>query len=173
MARSLWLSILLGVGLLLGIAPSHAQTLRVPKVGNPALSVNVAAGWTSSYDQYGNLQIYSSDRSVNLQLSMVAAALGGAPTLNTLNDAAAGIFKTAGAQPYTRSEPSMLAGQLGMAYYGTLNSNNVVFNLKVVLAEVDSSHLACLTTITRQNATLAELASLDALVGTVQLSGAK
>jgi len=170
MVRWLWLSLLLGVGLLLGSAPSHAQTLRIPKVGDPALSVNMPAGWSSNYDQYGNLQFSSSDRSVNLQLSILTGSLAGAPILDTLNATAASIFKASGAQPYSKSEPGALAGQLGVTYYSTLTTDNVTLNMKVVLAELDSSHVACMTIITRQEAALAQLLALNKLIGVVQLA---
>jgi hypothetical protein len=169
MVRSLCLSIVLGVGVLLGSATSHAQTLRIPKVGDPALSVNATAGWTSSYDQSGNLQLFSSDHSVMLQLSVSTGSFGAGATLNTLNTAAADIFKSAGAQPYSKSEQSTLAGQMGMAYYGALNEPNMVLNLKVILVELDSSHIISASTLASQSATAAQLAALNTLVGSVKL----
>jgi hypothetical protein len=43
--------------------------------------------------------------------------------------------------------------------------------MTLVLAKLDNSHVACLTTITRDGATPEQLATLNALIGLVRLSG--
>jgi len=167
MVRSLWFSLLLGIGLVLGSAPSHAGTVRLPKVGDPAFSVDVPTGWTYDYDQYDNLQFLASDHSTALQLSMIVS-----PEVATtpLSSVAANVFKSAGAQPYTRNEPSTLAGHTGEAFYGDLVVNNRTLHMKVVLAKMDNSHIAALSTVVEDGATPEQIAALNALIGLVQLS---
>jgi hypothetical protein len=168
MVRSFWLSLLLGVGLVLGSAPSRAQTVRLPKTGDPAFSVDVPTGWTYDYDQNNNLQFLSGDHSTALQLSMIVdPAVGTTP----LSSVATDVFKSAGAEPYSKNEPGTLAGHAGEAFYGNLIINNNLLHMTLVLAKLDNSHVACLTTITRDGATPEQLATLNALIGLVRLSG--
>lgn len=166
--RSFWLSLLLGVGLVLGSVPSHAETARLPKTGDPAFSVDVPTGWTYDYDQLGNLQITSGDHSTALQLSMIVDPAVGTTPLSSM---ATAVFKSAGAEPYSKNEPNTLAGHVGEAFYGNLILNTKLLHMEVVLAKLDKSHVACLTTLSRDGATPEQLAALNALIGLIQLSG--
>src|SRR3954468_24410927 len=49
---------------------AEAQTLRIPKSGEPALALAMPTNWTAKYDDLGNLQYSSADRSLNIQLSI-------------------------------------------------------------------------------------------------------
>lgn len=168
MARSYWFSLLLGAGLILGSAPLQAQTARTPKVGDPAFSVDVPTGWTYSYDPKGNLQFISSDHSAVLQLCIVVSADAGT---TPYSDMGAVVFKSAGAQPYSKSEPSTLAGHAGEAFYGDFIVENTTLHMKVVIAKLDNSHIATLSTLILDGATPEQVAALDALVGQVKLTG--
>jgi hypothetical protein len=167
MSRLLGLSILLGVGLAAGSVPSHAQTVRLPKTGDPAFLMDVPTGWTYSYDTSGNLQFMPSDHSAVLLLSMIADERVATTTLEAV---AANIFQTAGAAPYTREEPGTVVGHTGEAFYGTLTEPQVVLQLKVILANLDSTHIAAISTLIRPDATPQQIAALNALIGLVQLS---
>ncbi len=166
--RSFWLSLLLGAGLVLGSAPSHTETVHLPKTGVPAFSVDVPTGWTYDYDQSGNLQFTSGDHSTALQLSMIVDPSVGTTPLSSM---ATLVFESAGAEPYSKNEPSTLAGHAGEAFYGNLIINNKLLHMEVVLAKLDNSHAACLTTLSRDGATPEQLAALNALIGLIQLSG--
>ena len=167
MQRTIWFSLLLCVGLALGSVPSRAQTVRLPKVGDPAFSVNVPPGWTYTYDDLGNLQFLASDHSTGLQLSMLTD-----PAATTsLSEDAANVFKGAGAQPYTKSEPSTLVGRPGQAFYGVLLVNNVPLQMKVILAKIDDSHVGIMVILTQNDDTPEQIAALNALISLVQLSG--
>lgn len=170
MKWSLWSSLLLGAGLVLLSVPSQAATVRLPKAGDPAFSVDVPTGWTYDYDEYGNLQFTASDRSTALQLSMVTGPnLANAP----LSDFAAVIFKTAGAPPFSKSEASTISGHEAQAFYGNLPINGQILPMKVVIAKLDDSHFACLASLTHSGATPEQIAALNALIGLVQLSNPK
>ncbi len=167
MVRSFWFSLLLGVGLVLGSAPLQAATVRLPKVGDPAFSVDVPAGWTYDYDPFGNLNFVQSDGSCYLELSMIVTSDAGT---TPLSDFATGIFKVSGAQSYAKSEPSMLAGHAGEAFYGNVTDNSNLLHMKVVIAKLDNSHIAVLCTLVPDGATPEQVAALNALIGLVQLS---
>jgi hypothetical protein len=167
MLRSLSLSILLIVGLVAGSFPSHAQTVRLPKAGDPAFSMDVPTGWTYSYDANDNLQLMATDRSAVLQLSMIADERVATTTLETV---AASIFQSAGAAPYTREEPGKVVGHAGEAFYGTLTEPQVVLQMKLILAKLDNTHIAAISSLIRPDATPQQIAALNALIGLVQLS---
>ncbi len=95
------------------------------------------------------------------------------PSVGTtpLSSMATLVFESAGAEPYSKNEPSTLAGHAGEAFYGNLIINNKLLHMEVVLAKLDNSHAACLTTLSRDGATPEQLAALNALIGLIQLSG--
>jgi hypothetical protein len=167
MSRSLGLSILLGFALAAGSVPSRAQTVRLPKAGDPAFSVDVPTGWTYSYDTNGNLQFVASDHSAGLQLSMITDQGVAATTLEAV---AANVFQTAGATPYTREEPGTVVGHTGEAFYGTLTEPQVVLQMKLIMAKLDDTHIAAISSLIRPDATPQQIAALKALIGLVQLS---
>lgn len=44
-----------------------AQTMRIPKDGEPALALALPPNWTVKYDDLGNLQYSNADHSLNIQ----------------------------------------------------------------------------------------------------------
>lgn len=167
MARSWWVSLLFGVGLLLGSVPVHAGTVRLPKTGDPAFTVDVPTGWSYDYDQYDNLQFSATDHSTALQLSMITDA---SVATTTLEAVATEIFKSAGSGTYTSTGSDNIVGRTGKAFYGALVVNGTNLRMKVILAKLDNGHIACLSTLIRPDATDEQVASLNALIGLVQLS---
>jgi hypothetical protein len=129
--------------------------------------VDVPTGWTYSYDTNGNLQLLASDNSVALQLSMITDPRVATTTLEAV---AANVFQTAGAAPYTREEPGTVVGHTGEAFYGTLTEPQVVLQMKLIMAKLDDTHIAAISSLIRPDATPQQIAALKALIGLVQLS---
>lgn len=170
MLRSKWLTSVMCIGLALGCVAARAATLRLPKTGDPAFTVDVPTGWNYDYDQYDNLQFSAADHSTALQLSMITDA---SVATTTLEAVAAEIFKSAGSQPYSRTAADSIVGHAGEAFYGVLVVNGTNLQMKVILVKMDSTHIACLSTLIRPDANEAQVASLNALIGMVQLSAAQ
>jgi hypothetical protein len=153
------------------VSDAGAHTLRIPKDGSPALALDLPANWTAKYDDLGNLQFSSADKSLNVQLSMIDdPAVEGA----TLAEVAADIFKQGEISPYTRSTPGSIAGRKGETFFARKSYGNrgtVVF--EVTLVKLDGTHIASVGKVTREGATAAQLAPLDVVVRQVRIVGAK
>jgi hypothetical protein len=148
-----------------------AETLRIPKNGEPALALAIPPNWAAKYDNMGNLQYSNADRSLNIQLSMIDDP---AVAASTLSEYATDIFKKGGLPAYTRSAPGSIDGRKGETFftkrtYG--NNGTVVF--EVTLVKVDSRHIACMGRVTRDGLTVEQLAPLDGIVRQVRLIGAR
>ncbi|MDE2184144.1 MAG: hypothetical protein KGJ78_14085 [Alphaproteobacteria bacterium] len=142
-------------------AGAQAETWRLPRQGVPAFVVDAPAGWTGGYDQYDNLQFTALDHSSAVQFSIIA---GQDAATTPAEDIAAGIFRTAGAPPYERSESGSIAGRAGTAFVGTLPEKSGNLDLRVVLVKVDSMHFFCLTTLTAPQITADQRAAMEALI---------
>ncbi len=84
------------------------------------------------------------------------------------------MLKSAKFPPYSRTEPAVISGHQGEAFFGqatNANGENLAYN--VTWVKLDSSHAAALARLWVVNATPQEIAALDALVGKVRVVGAK
>jgi len=156
---------------LVSVSAAGAETLRIPEDGEPALALAIPPNWTAKYDDLGNLQYSSADRSLNIQLSVIDDP---AVTTATLAEVAASIFKEGGIPAYTRSAPGSIDGRKGETFftkktYG--NNGTVVF--EVTLVKIDSGHIASMGRVTRDGLTAAQLAPLDGVARQVRIIGAK
>ena len=150
---------------------AEAQTLRIPKTGEPALALAMPTNWTAKYDDLGNLQYSSADRSLNIQLSVIDDP---EVTTATLAEVAASIFKEGGIPAYTRSAPGSIDGRKGETFFTkkTYGSNGTVV-FEVTLVKIDSRHIASMGRVTLDGLTAAQLAPLDGIVRQVKIIGAK
>ena len=156
---------------LVATSGAKAQTLRIPKDGEPALALAMPTNWTAKYDDLGNLQYSSADRSLNIQLSVIDDP---AVMTATLAEVAASIFKEGNIPAYARSAPGAIDGRKGETFftkktYG--DSGTVVF--EVTLVKIDSQHIASMGRVTRDGLTAAQLAPLDGVVRQVRIIGAR
>jgi hypothetical protein len=152
-------------------AGAEAQTLRIPKTGEPALALAMPTNWTAKYDDLGNLQYSSVDRSLNIQLSVIDDP---AVTMATLAEVAASIFKEGGIPAYTRSAPGSIDGRKGETFFAKKtygNDGTVVF--EVTLVKIDSGHIASMGRVTLDGLTAAQLAPLDGVVRQVRIIDAR
>jgi hypothetical protein len=83
---------------------------------------------------------------------------------------AAGGLQAAHAQPVTRSEPASIAGVAGKAYYSTsTNPSGLDVDVKMVLADLDASHLLAVTELSAVGTPAAQLAELGQLAAALKL----
>ncbi len=122
-------------------APAMAESLRIPAEGAPAIVVDKQAGWTSNYDDFGNLTFFADDRSGGLLFRMIEAGPNEAvPSNAAIVDI---ILGAAGAKPATRSEKTTFAGGEAEAFYSTLQvDGGPTIVLKVVVRKIGDRHIA-------------------------------
>jgi hypothetical protein len=148
-------------------ADAQADNYRVPQQGVPAIVVEVPAGWTGNYDQYGNLQFAATDHSFGVQFSMIS---GDEMASATPEAVAAAVFQAAGAPPYLRSEAASVAGYTGTAFIGILPVSGVNLDIRVVLAKVDSTHYLAVSTVTHHEITADQAAAMAELIAHVSVA---
>jgi hypothetical protein len=164
----IFLPLLVVSALLLGAVSAMAEAVRLPKTGDPAFAFDVPNGWTTLYDQYGNLRITATERTCFIQLSMIT----GPDVERPMPEVAAEIIKSAGAAPYSKTEAGAIAGQAGTKYLTTLtNSNGVRLDFKLVLVKLDSAHYASLAILMVPDVSPDRAAALDVLIGRIRLTG--
>lgn len=156
---------------LVSAAVAEAQTLRIPKAGEPALALAVPPNWTAKYDDQGNLNYSNVDRSLNIQLAVIDEP---AFQATTLSEVAATIFHESGIPAHTRSAPGTIDGHKGETFFTakTYGSNGTLV-FEVTLVKIDRRHVASMGRVTRDGLTTAQLAPLDGIVRQVRIIGAK
>jgi hypothetical protein len=153
---------------MLGPASGTAEDVRLPKTGDPAFAVDVPDGWTTLYDEHGNLRIIATDRTCFIQLSMIT----GADVKLPMREVAVEIIKSAGASPFSATEPGAIARQHGTVYMTTLtNPAGLRLDFKLVLAKFDAAHIGSLAVLKAPNLSAARIAALDELIGRIRLTG--
>jgi hypothetical protein len=160
----------LGVALTLGMAPAaDAQSLRHPKTGEPAMVLDVPAGWTGRYDDFGNLRFSNVDRTLNIQLNMMVSEGLASISLAAL---AADMFKKSKLPPYTRTQPGSISGRAGEAFFlKKIYDSGVAVNFMFVLVRLGPSTVASLARVTRDGLTAAQEAPADDAIGNIRLIG--
>lgn len=150
---------------------SRADSVRIPKTGDPAFAFNTPSGWEIVYDEFGNVRMTAADHTCALLVTIIS---DDAPDKTPMNEVAANVIKAAGAPPYSSTEDAVIAGISGKAYLTSIKKpDGMVLGLKVVLAKLDPLHYASQASLTTPNMTTAQVAALDALIQRLQLTGTK
>lgn len=142
-----------------------AETLRVPKTGTPAFTVEAPPGWISEYDDANNLLVIAPDRFTILILSVNLENPG-----VKVDDIAAGALQLAHGEPYSSKSPGDIAGHPGFIYGSHMVSEEgMVIPIVFTLAWVDKTHVAEIAWMLRPDATSAQQAALEAVAASVKL----
>lgn len=150
---------------------AQAETLRAPAAGTPALAVDVPTGWVITKADDNNAFARGPRSTVILQLSMMP---GDDVASLTLAAAAAEVLKSAGAKPYSRTQPGTVAGHAGETFFSEMTNDKGV-RIFVVgdFARLDSTHIGMILTLTvAVDANPQDQAALAALKANVRLIGA-
>ncbi|MDP1960990.1 MAG: hypothetical protein Q8K93_02190 [Reyranella sp.] len=115
--------IALGMSLTLGLTPdAGAQSMRHPKTGEPAMVLDLPAGWTPQYNVRdnvrGHLEYYSADLTRCINLAMMVDERFASKSLAEI---AAATLKEDGLPPYTHTQDGSIAGRAGEAFLSTVN----------------------------------------------------
>ncbi len=162
--------IALSMSLAFGLAPNAgAQSMRHPKTGEPAMVLEVPAGWTAEYDKNGNLEYYSADFARCIHLGMM---VDDKFATKSLVEIAAASLKDGGLPPYTRKHESSIGGRAGEAFFSKVNySEHVSVSTLLVLVRLSPSTVASLARVTREGLTAAQEAQIDDAIRRVRFEG--
>jgi hypothetical protein len=160
----------IGMSLAVGLAPdAGAQLMRQPKTGEPAMVLEVPAGWTAEYDKNGNLEYYSADFARCIHLSMM---IDEEFASKSLTEIAATALKEGGLPPYTRKHGSSIGGHAGEAFFSKVNySEHASVSTLLVLVRLSPSTVASLARVTVNGLTAAEEAQIDDAIRRVRFEG--
>jgi hypothetical protein len=127
--------------MLLAVVPANAGQVRFPASASPAFTMTAPDGWRIANDGV-NYQVFASDNSGFIQLTMVSA-----PDLAQANDddLAAIVFKSAGLPPFSRKAPVTIDGHGGTAYFASTVLKDTPLTVRVVLIRLGANGLAVIT----------------------------
>jgi hypothetical protein len=147
--------------------PAWATDIVFPPDKEPALHFTTPEGWTSTADSIGNLLIKAPNAS-----SALSVALPDSPDLEsiTIDDFRKAVMKAGNTTYSDKSEPITVSGLAGTVYYGTMNSNAVPLDVKMIVIRIDSSHIACVNLITRHGGAEADITAGEDVLSSLTIS---
>jgi hypothetical protein len=161
MRFSLLAGLLLAAFLVAG--PALADRVRTPDTGTPALSIDAPAGWEVRHEAIGLLLVQPDGGRV-----VAAGVVGGLSA--PLDEVAAAVISQLGSPPYSHSEAEAVGGLAGKAYDTTaVNNAGVSARMRLVLAQVDPTHVLVVYEITRADLPPTDAEALHAITATVTI----
>lgn len=122
------------------VAPAHAQTLRVPMAGTPAIEMATPAGWKGEIDQDGNLTMMAEDASGAILLTVIK------PDANEplpANDVlAAAFFSELGAKQSGGMTRATFAGAPAQSYKAIMDMDGFIMDVELVIRRLDGGSAA-------------------------------
>lgn len=160
----------LGMSLAFGLA-ADAQTMRHPKTGEPAMVLDVPAGWTPQYNARGHLEYYSPDITRCINFAMMVDERFASKSLAEI---AADTLKEDGLPPYTHTHESSIAGRAGEAFLSTVNyGDHRSVSTLLVLVRLSPSTVASLARVTREGLMAEQEAEIDNAIRRIRFKGVK
>lgn len=162
----------LGMSPALGLAPgAGAQSMRHPKTGEPAMVLDLPAGWTPHYNERGHLEYYSADLTRCINLAMMVDERFAS---KSLAEVAAATLKEDGLPPYTHTQDGSIADRAGEAFLSTVNyGDQMSVSTLLVLVRLSPSTVASLARVTREGLTAAQEAEIDDAIRRIRFEGVK
>jgi hypothetical protein len=137
---------------------------RTPAAGLPAMEISVGAGWSVARRSESTVFVVSDDHTCAVAVGVVAVSGEGDASLD---QAAAAILGSLGADPVTTPTATPLAGRPGRAYPSVTHPGGGA--VRLVLARLDPAHIATLVMLSKDKATPAGRRALEAEAATVKL----
>lgn len=122
------------------VAPAHAQTLRVPAVGTPAVEIATPAGWKGEIDQEGNLTVMADDASGAILLAVIKADAGEPLPANDI--LAAAFFSELGARQTGGMTKARFAGAAAESYKAVMDMDGFIMDVELVIRRLDGGSVA-------------------------------
>lgn len=121
-------------------APAHAQTLRAPATGTPAIEMATPAGWKGELDQDGNLTMMADDATGAILLTVLKADPGEPVPANDI--LAATFFSELGATPTGNARRSTFAGDPAETYKAQISVDGFSMEVDLVIRRLDDRNIA-------------------------------
>ena len=144
--------------------PAQAETIRYPKLGAHAFSIELPRGWKSTTDKRGGLLLVSPDNHAMIYLAIATGAqFRGRPE----NIVAGDVAKLAGIRQIEAQAPAQIADLRGTAYFGELaEKRGLARKAKIVLVRLAPDVWAQQWIVTQAGMNAVERAGLErALAG--------
>ena len=159
----------LSLAFLLFAGAAWADDVRFPERNTPAFVIPVPGDWVASTDNDDNMQVSSRAKNVLLVLSI-------GPSAGSLDDFAAGMLQSAGADPATRKEAATLAGHPGTLYYSTMSNSTDPGGLRIAirltLTRPDAATIASCALLIDASANDADIATAQAVENAMTITTA-
>jgi hypothetical protein len=153
-------AVVLSLALMLCAGAARADDVRFPERATPAFVVPLPQDWVASVDNDDNMQV--SSRAKN---ALLVLAIG--PSAGSLDDFAAGMLQSAGADPATRKEAATLAGHPGTLYYSSManvsDPGGLRITIRLTLTRPDAATIASCALLIDASANDADIAAAQAV----------
>jgi len=147
--------------------PAQAETIRYPKLGAHAFSIELPRGWKSTTDKRGGLLLVSPDNHAMIYLSILTGEqFRGQPESAVAGDVA----KLAGIRQIEAQAPAQIADLNGTAYFGELaDKPGFARKAKIVLVRLAPDVWAQQWIVTQAGMNAVERASLERALAGISL----
>jgi len=145
-------------------ASALAAPERTPAAGVPAMEISVGTGWSVARRSESTLFVVSDDHSGAVAVGVVAVTGAGDASLD---QAAAAILNSLGADPVATPTAAPLAGRPGRAYQSVIHPGEG--KVRLILTRLDPDHIATLVMLSKDTTTPAGRRALETEAATVKL----
>jgi hypothetical protein len=159
----------LSLAFVLFAGAAAADDIRFPERDTPAFVIPMPDDWVASIDNDENMQVSARAKNVLLVLAIGSSA-------GSLDDFAAGMLQSAGADPATRKEAATLAGHPGTIYYSTMSNSSDPGGLRIAirltLTRPDAATIASCALLIDASANDADIAAAQAVENAMTITTA-
>lgn len=150
-----------------GIAsPAAAAKTQFPENASVGFTFDLPDGWTTHPDAVNKTLVVKTPGDAAAVL--ILTVIDDPAEKGTLADVAKAALEVAKAQPYSREEDTDISGVAGKAFFSTMSSEGIDFNLKMSIFKIGSTYLSATegTRVATSEAQHQELATLGlAIIG--------
>jgi hypothetical protein len=121
-------------------SPAAAAKMQFPDGAPVSFSFDVPEGWTTHPDDANKTLVVRTPGET--AAVMILTVIDDKAETGSLEDVAKAALEVAKAEPYTKEEEMDISGVPGKAFFSTMSSNGVDFNLKMMVFKVGSTYLS-------------------------------
>lgn len=121
-------------------SPAAAAKVQFPENAAVGFTFDLPDGWTTHPDEANKTLVVKTPG--DTAAVMILTVIEDPEEKGTLEDVAKSALEVAKAQPYTKEEDADISGVAGKAFFSTMSSNGIDFNLKMSIFRVGSTYLS-------------------------------
>lgn len=141
---------------------AHAESVRTPETGDPAITANLPDGWTHETDS-GGLRAFSANHTALLTLAILRYH-------GTFEALAAGAWDAPDNMPPQSTGPVTISGYTGAGFTGALVDDELKAKIHFIAVRLDDTHVAAITLFTADNLDAALTEAANAVLATVAIT---